>query len=147
MIRSSTMCCRRTRRSIPEFRRAAHQHSRATRRHQHGDSVRGAGHRLRDSGQRAWPIFSRRGSRPRSAPGSGSGCGSSARKGRLSLPTCKPDSPAAKAGAQKDDQIVTVDGQNIRDVLRLQRMLIHKKAGDVVQFDIERSGEARLAFR
>jgi S1-C subfamily serine protease len=34
-----------------------------------------------------------------------------------------------------------VEGQNIRDVLRLQRMLVHKKAGDTVQFSIERGGK------
>jgi S1-C subfamily serine protease len=53
----------------------------------------------------------------------------------------KPDSPAAKAGAQKADQIVTVDGQRYPDVLSLQRMLIHKKAGDSVVFAVERSGK------
>jgi S1-C subfamily serine protease len=53
----------------------------------------------------------------------------------------KPNSPAAKAGAQKGDKVITVDGQNIRDVLRLQRMLVHKKAGDLVQFGIERDGK------
>jgi S1-C subfamily serine protease len=53
----------------------------------------------------------------------------------------KPNSPAAKAGAQKGDKVITVDGQNIRDVLRLQRTLVHKKAGDIVQFGIERDGK------
>jgi len=53
----------------------------------------------------------------------------------------KPGSPAAVAGAQKGDKVITVDGQSVRNVLRLQRMLAHKKAGDVVQFGIERDGE------
>jgi S1-C subfamily serine protease len=53
----------------------------------------------------------------------------------------KPDSPAAKAGAQRRDEIITVDGQNVRNVLRLQRMLVHKKAGDTVQFGIQRGGK------
>jgi S1-C subfamily serine protease len=58
----------------------------------------------------------------------------------------KPDSPAAKAGAQKGDKVITVDGQNVWNVLRLQRMLVHKKAGDTVRFGIERDGkEASLS--
>lgn len=52
-------------------------------------------------------------------------------------------SPAAAAGAQKGDRIVTIDGQAINDVLRLQRMLVHKKAGDIVQFGVERDGVAK----
>jgi serine protease Do len=52
-------------------------------------------------------------------------------------------SPAAQAGVQKGDDVVAVDGQKVSDVLRLQRMLIHKKAGDVVQFDFERGGSPR----
>jgi len=61
--------------------------------------------------------------------------------GPIVVSDVKPDSPAAKAGAQKDDKIVTVDGQSFRDVLSLQRMLIHKKAGDSVVFDVERDGK------
>ena len=53
------------------------------------------------------------------------------------------DSPAAKAGARKGDKLVTMDGQGINDLLRLQRSLIHKKAGDVVRFDVERGGSTK----
>jgi len=56
----------------------------------------------------------------------------------------KPDSPAAKAGALKGDKIVSVDGQRYRDVLRLERMLIHEAAGDVVRFGVERGGQEVL---
>jgi S1-C subfamily serine protease len=61
--------------------------------------------------------------------------------GPIVVSDVKPDSPAAKAGAQKNDKILTVDGQSFRNVLGLQRMLLHKKAGDTVQFDVERGGK------
>ena len=53
------------------------------------------------------------------------------------------NSPAAKSGVQKNDRVVAVDGQEFHDILRLERALIHRKAGDVVKFDVERSGETR----
>jgi S1-C subfamily serine protease len=53
------------------------------------------------------------------------------------------NSPAALAGVQKKDKVVAFDGQEVTDVLPLQRWLIHKKAGDVVKFDIERGGTAK----
>ncbi len=53
------------------------------------------------------------------------------------------NSPAAQAGLQKKDKIVAVDGQPVTDLLLLQRGLIHKKAGDVVNFDYERGGLAK----
>src|SRR5208283_268737 len=62
-------------------------------------------------------------------------------RGSIVVSDVKPDSPAAKAGAQKDDRILTVDEQSFGNVLSLQRMLLHKKAGDTVQFDVERGGK------
>ena len=61
-------------------------------------------------------------------------------EGAIAVTDVQAGSPAAKAGAQKEDRIVTVDGQKMSDVLHLQRWLIHRKAGDVVQFDVERGG-------
>jgi S1-C subfamily serine protease len=53
------------------------------------------------------------------------------------------ESPAARAGARKGDRLVAMDGQGLNDVLRLQRSLIHKRAGDVVRFDVERGGSTK----
>ena len=53
------------------------------------------------------------------------------------------DSPAAKAGIQKQDKVVAVDGEKATDVLRLLRALIHKKAGETVKLDVERAGTAK----
>jgi S1-C subfamily serine protease len=61
-------------------------------------------------------------------------------EGAIAVTDVQPDSPAAKAGARKDDRIVSVDGQKMSDVLRLQRWLIHRTAGDIVRFDVERGG-------
>ena len=61
-------------------------------------------------------------------------------EGVIAVTDVQAGSPAAKAGVKKDDQIVTVDGQAMSDVLRLQRWLIHRKGGDVVQFSINRGG-------
>jgi len=61
-------------------------------------------------------------------------------EGAIAVTDVQLGSPAAKAGVKKDDQVVTVDGQAMGDVLRLQRWLIHRKAGDVVQFVIDRGG-------
>ena len=61
-------------------------------------------------------------------------------EGAIAVTDVQADSPAAKAGARKDDRIVSVDGQKMSDVLRLQRWLIHRTAGDVVRFDVERGG-------
>ena len=64
-------------------------------------------------------------------------------EGAIMVADVQTDSPAAKAGAEKGDKVVAMDGQSINDVLRLQRALIHKKAGDVVQFEIERGGSTK----
>ena len=53
------------------------------------------------------------------------------------------NSPAALAGVQKKDKVVAFDGQEVTDVLSLQRRLIRKRAGDVVKFDVERERMAK----
>jgi serine protease Do len=63
--------------------------------------------------------------------------------GRIVVTDVQANSPAALAGVQKKDKVVAFDGQEVTGVLSLQRWLIHKKAGDVVTFDIERGGTAK----
>jgi S1-C subfamily serine protease len=55
----------------------------------------------------------------------------------------KADSPAAKAGIAAGDAVVSVDKTRFTQLLPLQRYLIHKKAGDTVRIEIERSGTRR----
>ncbi|HUJ11471.1 MAG TPA: trypsin-like peptidase domain-containing protein [Verrucomicrobiae bacterium] len=61
--------------------------------------------------------------------------------GAVVVKNVETDSPADKAGLQKNDKILTLDGQKVSGVLRLLRTLIHKKAGDTVKFDVERAGK------
>jgi serine protease Do len=63
--------------------------------------------------------------------------------GNIVVTDVQPDSPAAKAGLAPHDRVMTVDEAKFDDVLALQRHLLHKKAGDVVKFDIERAGKPR----
>ena len=63
--------------------------------------------------------------------------------GRIVVTDVQANSPAALAGVQKKDKVVAFDGQEVTDVLPLQRWLIRKKAGDIVKFDIERGGTAK----
>ncbi len=65
----------------------------------------------------------------------------SAEDGRLVVAEVQPDSPAARTGLQPSDRVVTVDGEKFADVLRLLRHVLHKRAGDVVAFAIERGGQ------
>jgi S1-C subfamily serine protease len=53
------------------------------------------------------------------------------------------DSPAAKAGVQKDDKVLAVDGEKVADVIRLLRALIRKKAGETVKLDVDRAGTTK----
>jgi S1-C subfamily serine protease len=50
------------------------------------------------------------------------------------------DSPAAKAGVQKEDKVLAVNDEKVTDVIRLLRALIHKKSGETVKLDVERAG-------
>ena len=55
------------------------------------------------------------------------------KQGRLQIADCQPGSPAAKAGLKAGDVVESVDDQAFTDLLRLQRHLIRKKAGDEVR--------------
>ena len=59
---------------------------------------------------------------------------------RLIVADVQADSPAAKAGVAGKETVRTVDGEAFADVLRLQRHLLRKKAGDAVRFELERNG-------
>jgi len=60
--------------------------------------------------------------------------------GSVVVSDVQPDSPAAKAGLEKRDKVLTVDGQKVTDVIRLLRALLRKKAGETVKFEVERAG-------
>jgi len=51
------------------------------------------------------------------------------------------DSPAARAGVAARDRIVSVDGEEIRDMGHLMRLIGGSLAGDSVKLGIERNGE------
>ena len=61
--------------------------------------------------------------------------------GQLIATDVQPDSPAAKAGFCARDVIASVGGQSFTGVIPLQRYLLHQKAGDVVQFVVDRAGK------
>jgi serine protease Do len=63
--------------------------------------------------------------------------------GKIIVTDVQLGSPAAKAGLILRDRIVAVDETKYADVLSLQRHLLHKKAGDVVKFGVERDGKLR----
>ena len=61
--------------------------------------------------------------------------------GQLIAAAVQPESPAAQAGLQARDVIVSVDGQAYSGVLPLQRSFLHHQAGDVVKFVVARAGQ------
>lgn len=61
--------------------------------------------------------------------------------GKIVVTDVQPGSPAAQAGAQAGDRVVEVAGERATDLLRLQRSLLHRKAGDTVTFELERDGK------
>src|SRR5262245_38351213 len=52
-----------------------------------------------------------------------------------------PDSPAAKAGLQKHDLLVSYDGAPIKDVENFARLILHSSPGDKVHLIYLRNGE------
>jgi serine protease Do len=61
--------------------------------------------------------------------------------GNIVVADVQPDSPAAKAGLAPGDTVVSVDGEKFVELLRLQRYLIHRKAGDVLKIGVQREGK------
>lgn len=54
-----------------------------------------------------------------------------------------PESPAAKAGLQKDDKILSIDGAEILDVTHLASVIARYVAGDKVEIIIQRGEEKK----
>ena len=63
--------------------------------------------------------------------------------GKVLVTDVQVDSPAAKAGLAVNDRIVAVDSVNYSAVLPLLQHFLHKRAGDAVQFAVEREGQRR----
>jgi S1-C subfamily serine protease len=61
--------------------------------------------------------------------------------GQIVVADVQAESPAAQAGVAGKDVVRRVDGEKFTEVLRLQRHLLHKKAGDGVRLDLERNGK------
>ncbi|MCG3150415.1 MAG: hypothetical protein PCFJNLEI_03901 [Verrucomicrobiae bacterium] len=64
--------------------------------------------------------------------------------GKLIVASVQPDSPAGRAGLQPHDVITGADDQSFAGVLPLQRYLLHRKAGEVVKFAVERDGKQQV---
>ncbi len=65
---------------------------------------------------------------------------------RLVVARVQPDSPAAQAGIQEGDVVTSVDATPFGDVLELLRYFLHRQAGDVVRFELERAGKPCTAM-
>ena len=63
--------------------------------------------------------------------------------GKIVISDVQADSPAAKAGLAVNDTVVAVDNVKYSAMLPMLRHLLHKKAGDVLQFAVERGGKSR----
>ncbi len=55
------------------------------------------------------------------------------------------DSPAAKAGLQKDDQILSVDGKEVKSVDALREKTKDLKEGETVKLSYQRNGKTQTA--
>lgn len=64
--------------------------------------------------------------------------------GRLRIAEVQAGSPAARERLEVGDEVVAVDGREFRDVLRLQRYLIRKQAGDVVRLKLASGREVAV---
>lgn len=60
--------------------------------------------------------------------------------GEARIATCRPGSPAAKAGLRPGDLIVTADGRPVTRIAELRHVLAPLYAGDTVSLTIERGG-------
>lgn len=54
-----------------------------------------------------------------------------------------PDSPAAKAGLQKNDVLVTFEGQSLVHPAQLRKLVRSRKTGDTVKLEFYRTGRQR----
>lgn len=60
--------------------------------------------------------------------------------GEARVATCRPGSPAAKAGLRPGDLIVAADGRPVTRIAELRHVLAPRYAGDTVKLTIERGG-------
>ena len=67
--------------------------------------------------------------------------GPPAGKTGLLLSSTRPDSPAERAGLQRDDLIVQIDDVEIKDIQDYMGVLAAASAGDTASFFVERDGE------
>jgi serine protease Do len=65
--------------------------------------------------------------------------------GKVVIADVQADSPAAQAGLAVNDRVVAVDNVKYSAVLPMLRHFLHKKAGDVLQFAVERDGKPAAA--
>ena len=73
------------------------------------------------------------------------GIGYSARDpftGEARIATCRPGSPAAKAGLRAGDLIVAADGRPVTRIAELRQVIAPRYAGETVSLTIERGGAA-----
>ena len=65
--------------------------------------------------------------------------------GEARIATCRPGSPAAKAGLRAGDLIVAAEGRPVTRIAELRHLLAPLYAGDTVSLTVERRGAAAVA--
>lgn len=63
--------------------------------------------------------------------------------GKIVIADVQAGSPAAKAGIEARDRVLEVDEEKFTDIIRLQRHLNHKQAGDTVKLNVDHAGKLR----